>query len=225
MTRLQSARSLRPLCLIALVGVLLAPGALAAQSTAKAPAPKLLWIGDLDANHDGKITPAEAAAMPVIAKNFAAIDANHDGAITMSEVKAMWRREWMGAARNGVQGRMAAFAKSDANHDGKLTAAEAQAAGMKVVSANFQAIDANHDGSIDQQEMHKAAVALAERALTQRGRRIAALFAKADADHDGKLSRAEFTAAFPRFAPAFAFFDENHDGAVELAEFALPPRF
>jgi len=193
----------------------------AAAPAAKAPA--MVWIGDLDANHDGKITAQEAAAVPAIAKNFAAIDANHDGAITMSEVKAMWRAEMMGAAQGSVQGRMAAFTKADTSKDGKLSEAEAKAANMAVVVANFKAIDANHDGSIDKDEMQKAAMAMAQQGLAARGQHMQQLFAKADTNKDGKLSQAEFTAAFPKFAPSFAFFDENHDGSVVIAEFGLPP--
>ena len=138
----------------------------AAQGAAPAPrAPAMVWIGDLDANHDGKISRQEAAAMPEIAKNFDAIDANHDGFITMSEVKAMWRAGLIRQAQASVQARMAAFNRADGKHEGKINAEQAKAAGMSFVVANFNAIDSNHDGFVDRDEMQKASVAIAQRAL------------------------------------------------------------
>ena len=198
-------------------------GAFAQTTPAPAKQPAMLWIGDLDSNHDGKISQQEAAAAPAIAKAFATLDLNHDGSIVMSEVRGQWRAQLMQQAQASVQARMAAFAKSDANHDGKLSPEEAKAGGMVVVVNNFKEFDANHDGSVGKDEMQKGAEALAQGALGARGQHLQALFAKADATHDGKISKAEFTATFPKFAPSFAFFDENHDGSVETAEFALPP--
>lgn len=227
MTRPCIVRHLLPLALTALAASVPA-GAVFAQA-AKAPAaapgkaPALFWIGDLDVNHDGKISRQEAAAVPEIAKNFDAIDANHDGFITMSEVKAMWRASLQAEAQRSVQARMAAFAKADTQHQGKITLEQAKAAGMMVVVNNFNAFDANHDGFVDQKEMRNGAIALASQKLNARAKRMMAFFEKADTNHDGKLTRAEFTAAFPKFAPAFAFFDENHDGFVTLPEFGLPP--
>jgi len=206
-------------CLLLIVACCATVSAQPAPAAAKGPA----WVGDLDTNHDGRISAQEAAAVPAIAKGFAAVDANKDGFITMSEIRMMWRAQMMQEANASVQGRMAAFAKADANHDGKLSAEEAKAGGMAFVVTNFKAFDADHDGFVSKDEMQKGAVAIAQQALAARGQRMQALFTKADANHDGKLSQAEFTAAFPRFAPSFAFFDENHDGSVEPAEFALPP--
>jgi len=141
----------------------------------------------------------------------------------MSEVKAMWRAELVQRAQAGVQGRMAAFAKADTKKAGKISLDEAKAAGMTFVVNNFKAFDANKDGFISKDEMQKGAEAMAQQLLAARVQEMQALFAKADANHDGKLSPAEFAAAFPKFAPSFAFFDENHDGFIEPNEFALPP--
>jgi hypothetical protein len=44
---------------------------------------------------------------------------------------------------------------------------------------------------------------------------VAAWFARADADHDGKLTESEFTADFLRF---IASLDANHDGTIDGAE-------
>ncbi len=190
----------------------------APPATAKAPA--MNWIGDLDRNHDGRITAQEAAAVPAMAQSFAALDANHDGAISMSEVRVFWRQRAMGTAQGTFA---AAFTKADSNHDGKLTPDEAKA-GMPRVAAAFKNLDANHDGTLSKEEVAAASQMAAQAALAQKRQGEAQLFAKADTNHDGKLSQAEFTAAFPKLAPSFGFFDENHDGAVVPDEFALPPR-
>jgi Ca2+-binding EF-hand superfamily protein len=197
--------------------------AVLAQPAPAAKGPAVFWAGDLDTNHDGRITPQEAAAVPAMAKNFAAIDTGHKGYITMSDVRAMWRTELTQRAQASVQGRMAAFAKADTKHEGKISLDEAKAAGMAFVVSNFKTFDTNNDGFVSKDEMQKGAVAIAQQMLAGRGREMQALFTKADTNKDGKLSQAEFTAAFPKFAPSFAFFDENHDGFIEPTEFALPP--
>jgi Ca2+-binding EF-hand superfamily protein len=202
-----------------------AAGVFAQTSPPPAKGPAMVWIGDLDVKHEGRISKQEAAAVPAIAKAFDSIDINHDGYISMSEVKAMWHAEFVQKAQQSVQGRMAAFAKADTKHEGKISLDQAKAAGMTFVVANFKAFDANHDGFISKDEMQKGSVALAQQVLATRGQRMQALFAKADANHDGKLSPAEFAGAFPKFAPSFAFFDENHDGFIGPNEFALPPGF
>jgi len=46
------------------------------------------------------------------------------------------------------------------------------------------------------------------------------VFTRADANHDGKLSRAE-VARFPVFAEKFDQLDADHDGALDLAEFEV----
>jgi len=225
MTRTTMSPLFRLSPLLVLVATSCPIAALAQGATpAAAKGPTMVWVGDLDKNHDGRIDKQEAAAVSGVAKAFDAIDQNHDGAITMSEVKAMWRGQLVQQLQTGVQSRMNAFAKADANHDGKLSAEEAKAGGMPFVVSNFKAFDANHDGFVSKDEMQKGATALAQQALAGRGQQMQGLFTKADTNKDGKLSQAEFTAAFPRFAPSFAFFDENHDGSVEPAEFALPPR-
>ncbi len=202
------------------------PIAALAQGAAPATAgkgPAMVWIGDLDANHDGRITAQEAAAVPAIAQSFAGMDANKDGSLTMTEVRLAWRAMAMNAAQATVPGRMAAYAKADANHDGKLTADEAKA-GMPRIAANFKSLDTSKDGTLSKEEVAAGAQMAVQIVLVQKRQGEAQLFGKADANHDNKLNQAEFTAAFPKLAPSFAFFDENHDGSVEPAEFALPPR-
>ena len=62
------------------VGLFLATPALA-QDTA-------LVFAALDANHDGKITQAEAQKNPLVAQMFAQADKNHDGVLSKAEFDA-----------------------------------------------------------------------------------------------------------------------------------------
>jgi Ca2+-binding EF-hand superfamily protein len=199
-----------------------------AQSTTQAKPqqqqrPGILWIGDLDANHDGRISPQEAASAPAIAKSFTLLDLNHDGFITMTEVQGMWSQQIAQAEKASEVGRAAAFDKADKNHDGKLTLDEAKA-GMPRVAANFAALDTKKAGYLTKDQVVAGAKLAAQQTVGQMRQRNAQAFAKADTNHDGKLSQAEFAAAFPRLASSFAFYDENHDGFIEPNEFALPPR-
>ncbi len=195
----------------------------ASAQTAPAKGPAMSWIGDLDTDHDGRVSKQEAAAVPAIAKAFDQIDTNKDGNITMSEVRVFWRNGVMAAAQASGPGLAAAFTKADANHDGKLSEAEAKA-GMPRMSANFKVLDTNKDGFLSKDEVSASANMAAQARLGQKRQAEGQLFTKADTSKDGKLSQAEFTAAFPKLAPDFAFFDENHDGSVAPDEFALPPR-
>jgi Ca2+-binding EF-hand superfamily protein len=65
--------------------VLASTAALAAKDPA-ARADQIL--ARLDADHDGRISPAEAQPRPRMAKHFARVDANHDGYITRDELAA-----------------------------------------------------------------------------------------------------------------------------------------
>lgn len=207
---------------IGLLAVCCCAAAFAQPSATTQQKPGLLWIGDLDSNHDGRISPQEAATAPAIAKSFAILDLSHDGYLDMSEIQAYWQQLVIQNARASEPGRMAAFDKADKNRDGKLTPEEAKA-GMPRVAANFATLDTNKDGTLSKTEVAAGAQLVAQRVLAGRRQRNAAAFARADSNHDGKLSRTEFGTAFPRLLPSFPFFDENHDGFVSAVEFALPP--
>lgn len=122
------------------------------------------------------------------------------------------------------------FAKMDANGDGKLDTADRAAMRARM----FDRIDVNHDGSISRDEfaaMHRggrdgqpgAGAPGSDHAgkrgghhMGMRGHRGGmGMMKAADANNDGAVSQAEFTAgALKRFDAA----DANHDGTVTQAE-------
>src|SRR5690606_17422208 len=67
----------------------------------------------LDADKDGRISKAEAAAKPKFAERFATMDFNKDGYVDRTDFQA--RME---------QRRSECFDKADLNHDGKLSRVE-----------------------------------------------------------------------------------------------------
>lgn len=106
---------------------------------------------------------------------------------------------------------MAGFDTLDRDHDGRISSAEhAQAA-----QALFEMIDMEHDGNLSMDELKAAAPALAD----IDGLTPDKLMAIADADHDGKLTLAEWMA----FANArFGLLDRNDDGFIDRAEWDAP---
>lgn len=83
------------------------------------------WLQKVDANHDGKISPAEAESYaPWIAKHFAEIDTNHDGLISQDELKAFQDAKQAKWEEKFKQHRTEEFKKADTNNDGQLTLAE-----------------------------------------------------------------------------------------------------
>jgi hypothetical protein len=101
-----------------------------------------------DTNGDGMLSPQEAAALPRIAANFAAIDANHDGFISFDELRAFMQ------AKHGEHGNHGAKAlkSADANGDGKVSRDEFMAA----AAARFDKMDGNKDGFLTPDEMKAA---------------------------------------------------------------------
>jgi len=153
------------------VAVALASAAACAQTAAPAPAGKARI--QLDANKDGAIDRAEAAKAPKLAAKFDQLDKDKDGKLSADERPRLrdGRRQ-----RGGHGGMMAA----DADKDGRISRAEAQAAQAKSAD-RFDEMDANKDGYLDRADMQA-------RFAQRRGE----CFAKADADGNGQLSRAEF---------------------------------
>ncbi len=95
-------------------------------------------FANLDTNHDGIITAAEAQA-PVAAR-FAAKDLNHDGYITADEVQ-------LGAKYISIY---------DTDGDGQISQREYLAKAL----ARFDAWDADHNGSLSPAEQAAAVAAM-----------------------------------------------------------------
>ena|GEM_PF-832257 len=95
-----------------------------------------------DANHDGKLTRAEASDF-IAGEVFAARDINHDGRLT--------KAEWTAADKRAA----AEFDKRDADHDGVVTREEffqySRSRGM--TRKAFAQADKNHDGYLDKTEV------------------------------------------------------------------------
>ncbi|MCA2997780.1 MAG: EF-hand domain-containing protein [Rhodocyclaceae bacterium] len=105
----------------------------------------------LDKDGDGKISRAEAAAVPRLAKRFDTIDINKDGFITTDEMKV---------ARAKAVAVM--FKRLDADNDGRISKAEADAKAPQLAN-RFTMVDANNDGYISQDELAVARKKLAGR--------------------------------------------------------------
>ena len=107
-----------------------------------------------DADHDGKLTLAEAqAGMPRIAKLFDAIDVKKQGYLTRDDIKAFMESH-RPHAKEGERGARfnERFDKADTDHDGKLTLAEAQA-GMPRLAKDFDAIDVKKQGYLTRDDL------------------------------------------------------------------------
>ena len=111
-----------------------------------------------------------------------------------------------GAAR--AQDVAAAFSGADANGDGLVSRAEFVAAR----TARFSQLDFNRDGVISRDDFTTIL-----RFRPRAGAMLDQLMTTADANHDGRITCAEYLAA-P--TPVFDRIDTNHDGLVDQVELA-----
>lgn len=164
------------------VAVALASAAAYAQTAAPAPAAKPRM--QLDADKDGLIDRAEAAKAPKLASMFDRLDKDKDGKLSAEERAQMrgmrHRGDGHGGKRGGMRGSHDRMLAADTDKDGRVSRAEAQAAQAKF-GDRFEQMDVNKDGYLDRADMQA-------RFAQRRGE----CFAKADADKNGQLSRAEF---------------------------------
>lgn len=103
-------------------------------------------------------------------------------------------------------GQLDLFENADANHDGVISLPEFRAERIK----QFQRLDRNGDGVVAQTDFGRIA-----QMRPQIGARLQTFIAGADANGDGRVTRAEFAAA-P--VPLFERADANHDAIVDKAE-------
>lgn len=106
----------------------------------------------LDTDGDGRISQAEAAKSPRLAKNFAAIDANQDGYIVRGELRGYFQRERPKWEAERAKRFDAKFAEADLNRDGKLSKIEVQEK-MPRLAAQFAFLDENRDGFLSKTEL------------------------------------------------------------------------
>jgi Ca2+-binding EF-hand superfamily protein len=164
-----------------------------------------------DTNKDGVVDQAEFQASRD--KWFADLDTNKDGFITTDELKAFgdkmhaeWQQKHADANTNGTQpapdasrgDRMAQhiLARVDTDKDGKISKAEFDTES----TALFKRLDKNSDGKI-------AADEVPARHWGGKGPQ----FGMMDTDKDGKVTKAEFTAAEDKM---FQKLDTNGDGVI-----------
>lgn len=149
-------------------------------SSAAALAQSQAGAGVADANRDGFIDRAEAAAMPRLATRFDALDLNRDGRISKQERPA---RSDGGNCPHRRGGAYTWMKRLDSDGDRRISRAEA-AAGKPGSGERFAKMDVNRDGFVDGADRQ-------QRARQKTGE----WFTRADIDRNGSLSRAEFEAA------------------------------
>ena len=108
-----------------------------------------------DTDGNGLISKEEAKALPRILKHFDEIDANHDGQLSPDELRAF--HETMRAQHAQMQEQRFAehWKKLDTDGDGRVSLAEAQANAPRLAE-HFAQIDTNGDGFISPEEMKAA---------------------------------------------------------------------
>ncbi len=109
-------------------------------------------------------------------------------------------------ARPGKLAVVEAIKAADTNKDGLISRAEAEA-GLPRAAKHFDRLDTNKDGQISADEFKAGH----HKVKHMHG-------AKADADKDGFITRAEADANAPRLAKRFDEIDANKDGKISREE-------
>lgn len=186
---------------VAMVGAAIAAPQIPAGHAAR-PHP---MMAKLDANQDGVIDRAEAAAHPRFAAAFDRLDKNADGKVDAGERPG---RDGRRGHRGGPHG-MGHAITLDTDGDGRISTIEAKESRL---ADRFATLDLNRDGYLVRSELRAGAAQRHGEHVARRQRHSAERFAAADSNRDGKLSRVEVEANMPRHAKAFSFLDEDRDG-------------
>lgn len=104
------------------------------------------------------------------------------------------------------------FEKYDTDNDNKLSSEEFAKAHPRLAD-KFGTIDENKDGFVTRDEMQAFRAELRAKGGAKPRR-----FDDADADKNGKLSKEEFVAAYPRLAEEFEKIDADKDGSLSREE-------
>lgn len=186
------------------------------------------WLA-LDTNNDGVIDRAEAAARPRLAERFDQLDSNSDGKLERSELQAARGKRGLrdgsaagnkagrGQDGDGGHGAMARHIALDTDGDGRISKAEAASSPL---AERFAEIDLDKDGYLVHSELHADRDRRRADHAGKASERFEQRFKQADSNGDGRLSRAEFDAAWPGKAKMFAFLDEDRDGYLTREDLA-----
>ncbi|MFT4178716.1 MAG: EF-hand domain-containing protein [Thermomonas sp.] len=145
----------------------------------------------IDANGDGVITKAEAAAFPKLAQRFDQLDVNKDGKLSADERRAMHPRNGRDGARMH-EARATLFADADANKDGRLSRDEF------IVEHSARAAEREQQRAQRAGEAGKQKPARPQPTEAERQQHIGAMFDRMDANKDGTVTKAEFDAFKPK---------------------------
>jgi Ca2+-binding EF-hand superfamily protein len=148
----------------------------------------------MDTNGDGQVTREEADDAGK--RLFDKFDRNADGAVTHEEAEA-------GARALRQEELVARFKQLDENGDGKLSGTESQ-----LPPPAFLKLDTNKDHGLSLEEF--------ETRPDMRSEHREFEFERADANHDGKVTREE---ASHSGKERFDRVDADHDGVITRAEF------
>lgn len=171
------------------------------------------WLQKIDLNRDGVIDRSEATSHPRLGAMFNRMDRNGDGALDAGERPG--RRGEHGKRSGRGHAGMRSAIKLDADGDGRISKVEAA---QSRLAPRFDQLDRSRDGYLVGSELRAGAEQRRREHASGREQAMQARFAAADADRDGRLSRAEVEAHMPHLAKAFAFLDEDRDGFLNRTD-------